>query len=101
MSGFRITQGQGFHITFENGYTVSVQFGEGNYCSNRRLFSAESLLKTMYLHEVNTKCDDAEVAVINPDNELMHLPQFEGDVVGGHYSPEKVLELLNWAKEQK
>ena len=25
----------GFQIDFENGWTVSVQFGRGNYCSNR------------------------------------------------------------------
>lgn len=34
MSGFRITDNRGFHITFENGVTVSVQFGPGNYCDN-------------------------------------------------------------------
>lgn len=28
---FHITSGKGFHITFENGWTVSVQFGPGNY----------------------------------------------------------------------
>jgi hypothetical protein len=31
---FRITGGKGFHITFQNGYAVSVQFGPGNYCDN-------------------------------------------------------------------
>lgn len=28
---------KGFSITFANGHTVSVQFGEGNYCSNRHI----------------------------------------------------------------
>lgn len=32
--GFSITDGKGFHIRFENGATVSVQFGYGNYCDN-------------------------------------------------------------------
>jgi hypothetical protein len=32
---FNITQGKGFHITFANGYTASVQWGKGNYCTNR------------------------------------------------------------------
>ncbi len=32
---FNITGGKGFHMTFANGYTVSVQFGHGNYCTNR------------------------------------------------------------------
>ena len=31
---FRITYGTGFHLTFSNGITVSVQFGPGNYCDN-------------------------------------------------------------------
>jgi hypothetical protein len=26
---------QGFHMTFENGWTVSVQFGKSNYVSDR------------------------------------------------------------------
>ncbi len=26
---------QGFHMTFPNGWTVSVQFGKGNYCTSR------------------------------------------------------------------
>lgn len=28
---FNITKSKGFHITFENGYRVSVKFGYGNY----------------------------------------------------------------------
>jgi len=31
---FRINDNKGFSITFDNGYTVSVQFGPGNYGSN-------------------------------------------------------------------
>lgn len=31
---FRITRGKGFHVSFPNGYTVSVQFGPGNYCDH-------------------------------------------------------------------
>jgi hypothetical protein len=37
MTGFGISQGKGFHVTFANGWTVSVQFGIGNYCDNRSL----------------------------------------------------------------
>jgi hypothetical protein len=39
---FKITKGitgselaKGFHMTFENGVTISVQFGNNNYCDNR------------------------------------------------------------------
>lgn len=32
--GFKITGNKGFHIKFENGVTVSVQFGAANYCEH-------------------------------------------------------------------
>jgi len=51
---FRITQGKGFQVTFDNGWTVSVQFGPGNYCENRDL----SLLRSVEDCESST----AEIA---------------------------------------
>jgi hypothetical protein len=99
-AGFRITKGSGFHITFDNGYTVSVQFGAGAFCDNMSIRMAQDLLERKFMFEVNTECADAEVAVIK-DNELVPLPQFDGDVIGRYYSPEQVLKLLNWASKQK
>ena len=32
---FKTTNRNGFHVAFDNGYTVSVQWGDGNYCSPR------------------------------------------------------------------
>ena len=34
---FTSTFNKGFQITFENGWTISVQYGSGNYCENRNL----------------------------------------------------------------
>ena len=34
-SGFAITKRAGFHMRFDNGINVSVQFGFGHYCENR------------------------------------------------------------------
>ena len=34
MKKFVSTMRKGFRITFENGLTVSVQWGAGNYCDN-------------------------------------------------------------------
>jgi len=31
------TENKGFHLTFQNGYTISVQFGRGNYCMNNMM----------------------------------------------------------------
>jgi hypothetical protein len=36
MSNFKSTNNKGFQMTFENGWTISVQFGYGNYCDNSR-----------------------------------------------------------------
>lgn len=39
---FRTTD-QGFHIEFPNGWTVSVQWGPFNYCSNRSMASGSQV----------------------------------------------------------
>ncbi len=91
---FKITRAKGFHMTFENGYTVSVQWGFGNYCSNHFNLKALDEIKRL-------ESPDAEVAVWAEDGELINVPEFDIDQVGGWKSPEEVLEILNWAKEQK
>ena len=48
----------GFQLGFENGYTVSVQFGTSNYCSNKS-FIYQEWTDT----EVLNKSDNAEVAI--------------------------------------
>lgn len=34
MADMRITDGKGVHFTFNNGLTLSIQIGGGNYCDN-------------------------------------------------------------------
>ena len=102
---FRITQGKGFHITFENGYTVSVQFGWGNYCEKRDMADL-SFLKggTDAVRERDRKhgvdgCANAETAVWGPDGDMIRRGD-NGDEVQGWQTPADVLRLLNWAAEQ-
>ena len=38
---------QGFKMTFKNGYTISVQFGQGNYCLNYFIPIGEKQEKTI------------------------------------------------------
>lgn len=45
---------KGFQMTFANGNTISVQFGKGNYCSNR--------------NESNSTSQTAEIAIWNSAN---------------------------------
>ena len=94
MNGFRICSGKGFHIGFENGYTVSVQFGPGNYCEH-------------YDREIGRDAEDcgkegsvdAEVAILNPEGDLITIPAW-GDEVKGYVSPSEVVNLLEWARNQ-
>ena len=80
--------GSGFRITFENGYTVSIQFGSNSYCAN-------------YHKKLDTTIsDNAEVAVVHPCGEFVGFPE-TGDIIGINYTPAQVLNLLNWAASQK
>jgi hypothetical protein len=78
---FAITGQKGFHITFENGWTVSVQFGAGNYCENRNHPDWDGPVPSR----------TAEVAVLSPDGEFHDLG---GDIVRGWQSPQEVLALF-------
>lgn len=86
---FRITGNKGFRITLPNDYTVSVQFGPGNYGSNR----AETYDTAMNKPQSATL---AETALIAPNGDFV---AYLGDDVQGYQTPEDVLELLNYASK--
>lgn len=94
-SGFRITRKKGFHVTFENDYTVSVQFGPGNYCNN---YDAEIGGDEERCGEQGSH--DAEVAVIDPSGNLIRLRGWT-DTVRGRQTPKDVLRIMKWAERQK
>ena len=93
---FRITDKKGFHITFKNGYTVSVQFGPGNYCDNYRMMIGDDEEDAGKKGSSNAEC-----AVWFGDGGLINHKYFDGDSVGGQMTPKQVLKLLNWAARQK
>ena len=84
---FSITDNKGFQISFKNGYSVSVQFGGGNYCSNRDLPIKD-------WGKAVPDSDTAETALMTKDG----FVEYQGDDVQGHMSPKDVLELLNYAE---
>ena len=84
MSEFRV-QEHGFQIVLDNNYTVSVQFGVHNYCSSRH----DERRDVGY----GMVCNNAEVAVIDPDGEFVALS--EHDDVLGHQSVSEVISLIN------
>lgn len=101
MSGFAITQRKGFHITFDNGWTVSVQFGKGNYADNYN--------HPEFLPEKDIDSTTAECAAWGPKGVMVNMPDFmysdpnQGyeDKVSNRSTPAQVLQLLNWAASQK
>ena len=91
---FRITQGKGFHITFENGWTVSVQFGGGNYCDNY-----DMLIGDEYEQAGEEGSNTAECAVWGPDGDMVEYGDW-GNTVSNRSTAAEVLTLLSWAAVQ-
>jgi len=85
----------GFHIGFTNGYTVSVQFGPGNYCEppGGRWGAFDGPLNDLKTNGTYFGGPTAEVAVFAPDGEFLRRIQPHDDVVGW-CEPEKVAEFI-------
>ena len=71
---------EGFTMTFANGYTISVQFGIGNYCSRNE----------------NDKAVSAEIAIWDKDNIWYN---FGDDLVKGHCSTDEIVTWMRKVKE--
>lgn len=80
-----ITGGKGYNMTFANGYSVSVQFGMGNYCSNRYSGPVDR-------DGVFHACDNAEVAVFDPEDNMVRLSAH--DMVLGYQSADEVAAII-------
>ena len=92
--GFVSTMRKGFHMTFENGLTVSVQWGAGNYCDNHFPEDGDFSLSK------DAKSDTAEIAVFGADGEFINPQIFfpyqisnDGEVAGW-LTPAQVADLL-------
>jgi hypothetical protein len=89
--GFRVIAGKGFQITFENGHTLSVMFGAGNYCFNRG--------ERMPLpgdEPRDHRSPNAEIAVWDRDGEWVRLEGVhEGDDVVGWVGPDAVAAIAD------
>jgi hypothetical protein len=76
---------QGFTMTFENGWTISVRFGTMNYCENRSW--------SLDAKDAPTSCPDAEVAVLDPEGKFYAPNPF--DDVYGRITPNQVAVLVD------
>ena len=75
----------GFHMTFANGWTVSVQFGKGNYISDR---------------DHHGQSVDAEIAAWDKDGNWYYFED-QNENVKGWVSADEVARFMTWiaAKE--
>lgn len=90
-AGFAITGGKGFHVTFKNGWTISVQFGPGNYSDNYHLDFTSFYDKQPGVLRSST----AEIACWGPDGAMREFSDGEyPDTVKGRVTPEEVLALM-------
>jgi hypothetical protein len=87
---FKICGSKGFQITFENGWTVSVQFGPGNYCEGY----PNSIVKFDAPQKANFwTSPNAEIAAWDRNNEWFIFDN--QDQVKGYQTPKEVLEFCN------
>ena len=77
MKKFVSTMNKGFHMTFANGLTVSVQWGAGNYCDNHFPANAD------FSFSKPAESDTAEVAVWDKDEKWIDPQSFVNYEIGG------------------
>jgi hypothetical protein len=75
----KITNGEGFQMTFANGWTVSVQFGAKHLCHNRNGVD-------------NPTCPTAEIAAWDTNGEWY---DFGHDTVRGFVTPDDVARFID------
>ena len=101
-SKFTSGYNKGFRMTFENGYSISVQWGVGNYC--------EKQMNTNYEWNESTKHDfwssnSAEIAVFNKEGSMIPITvntiefangteESYNDVVSGWLSTTQVAKVI-------
>lgn len=82
----RITNQKGFQLTFENGWTVSIQFGFGNYCANYD----DPIINNEYVKA--HQCPDAEIAAWDKDKNWYQFTN--DDQVSGYHSADSVARFI-------
>jgi hypothetical protein len=95
MSNLTITRSKGFHLTFENGYTISVQFGQGNYCDNKYVGMNPWVDNPFRDKDCNSR--DAEIAVWNPENDMEQL--LVQDQVVGWLKADDVARAISYVQK--
>lgn len=95
--GFVSTMRKGFHMTFENGLTASIQWGAGNYCDNRFDYD--------FTFSKDAESDTAEIAVWDANGDWVDPQDFfnydisSDGMVAGWLTPAQVVDFLSAVKD--
>lgn len=84
---FKSQEKPGFSMTFENGWTISVQFHAFAYCERRQLGQAED--------KSPVESPDAEIAIWNSEGDWYN---FGSDEVLGYQTPDEVADWITKVK---
>ena len=111
MSGFKLTDGRGFHLTFSNGVVLSTQFGTKNYCDNYD-YPATPIPYSHKAHLENILnmpgSSNAEIRILSADKVLTNtmLREFKrsfdpDDNVIGNVTFDEWIDIVNWCNNYK
>jgi hypothetical protein len=84
---FKTTRNSGFQMTFDNGWTISVQFGYGTYSDNRNHPDGYDFSRK----EKDTQSSDAEIGIWDANGEWF---DFDSGTVKGYCSTNEVAEWI-------
>ena len=96
MSRFSNSEGKGFHLTFDNGWTISVQFSGGHYCDNKE--ESYDFAKRRILDGRTMSSSNAEIAVWRKNGGLIFL---ENDNVRGWTTTDEVAQVIHKLRTAK
>ena len=90
---FVATENKGFGLTFDNGFTISVQWGVMNYCEHRSTYLSDTDDKDLPEPMKNNRWESelAEIAVFSKDG-LLNIA--EHDQVIGWASADNVAKVI-------
>ena len=99
---FRTFSQKGFQVSFDNGLTVSVMFGAGNYCEHHFNEEVEPGFGATVKVWSEHNSVSAEIAVV--DSNGTFVTEFpgcsEGHQCKGWITPDEMLAVMNWAAAQ-
>ena len=80
---------EGIQWSFDNGYTVSIQWGIHHYCSNNARFGDK---------QVTDSSPNCEICIFDPNGDSVKL---EDDWVRGWVSAEKLVGVLAYVQQSE